>query len=79
MTEKYVKVEVTSTLGASYVFPDMPFGQLKLFMESMAGASDTLVLANLSGATMTIPKRIIATLKVNGKTVWTRQTPRSGA
>jgi hypothetical protein len=75
MTEKYVKVEVTTTLGATYVFPDMPFGQLKFFMESMAatiGASDTLVLTNLSGATMTVPKRIIATLKVDGKTVWTR-------
>lgn len=78
MSRKYVKVEIASTLGAGYVFPDMPYNQLKLFLASMAGESDTLVLTNLSGATMTVPKRIIDSLKVDGKVVW-RRPPSSNA
>jgi hypothetical protein len=66
---KLIKIE--THLGSIYQLPDY-LGKVWVPSGSGIGSSEsTFVLVNISGAALTVPFRIIKTIKVDGKLLWT--------
>lgn len=66
-----VIIEIDTTQGSRYVFPDMPWDVLSVLVQNdtLLGFSQ-LSLVNQSGAALVIPTRIIRTIRVNGEVKW---------
>jgi|HubBroStandDraft_3_1064219.scaffolds.fasta_scaffold443813_2 hypothetical protein len=73
MTAKSELVEVTveTLLGARYVFPDMPRSTLTDgFLKANASVGGKLSLANVSGAFLSLPSRIVRSISFDGEVRW---------
>lgn len=65
-----VKVTIETSLGSTYEFPDMTRSAVERLIKDNISFQGDLTLANVSGAVMVIPTRIIKTLAVNGEVKW---------
>jgi len=64
-------IEIETHLGSIYRLPDY-LGKIWVPAGSGTGINDsTFVVVNISGAALTIPFRIIKTIKVDGELLWT--------
>lgn len=69
-------VAVETFLGASYVFPDVPRSMVQtVALESTWQTLGTFVLVNVSGASLSVPARIIKTISWDGEVRVTRDGP----
>jgi hypothetical protein len=67
-----VEVVVETTLGARYVFPDMPRTMLDNVIKNSGWRSiGQVVLVNVSSSCLTIPSRIVKTVSYDGEVKWT--------
>lgn len=65
------EVEVDTTLGVKYVFPDMEGEIIEQALRNI-GAHSTLTLVNQSTACLVLPVRILQTVRVGGVEKWRR-------
>lgn len=71
-----VAVEIETTLGALYVFPDMPRSVLEASFRSGKWDEGQLTLVNVSGAALVMPNRIVKELRYEGQVHWRGPTNR---
>ena len=61
-------VRVVTFLGAEYVFPDVPRAMAQtVVLESAWQTLGSFVLVNVSGASMSIPARVVKTVAWDGE------------
>ena len=70
MTSSLAVVEVSTTEGSVYRFPDVSFDAASCVKAGPSESSTTLLLVNASGATLTLPWRIVEKIWVQGKILW---------
>ena len=63
-------VELHTTLGAIYKFPDVDEGELDRFVRDFRN-SGQVTLSNVSGACLVLPARIVKTILIGGVERWT--------
>ncbi len=66
-------IEIDTTLGASYSFPEMDGAIFEKILgnEEMWRRLGSLALTNASGACLVVPTRVIQTIKVDNEVRWT--------
>lgn len=63
-----VVVDVLTHTGSRYSFPDVPRGTLESVIESgVWKAHEVFILVNVSGASLSLPGRIVKTVSWDGK------------
>lgn len=66
-----VEVTVETSLGAKYVFPDMPRTTLDNVIQLKGWKYENpFILVNVSGACLSVPMRIVATVSYDGEVKW---------
>lgn len=68
---RLVKIEFETTLGETYVFPDMDIDELEQMLKTFSSEAN-VTLVNVSRACLVIPPRIVAVIRVNGEERWRR-------
>lgn len=69
---KLVSIELETTLGAKYAFPDVELDIAQQLLRQWPPAEGKVVLVNASGAFLSLPFRIVAILNVDGVLHWRR-------
>jgi hypothetical protein len=65
-------VTIKTHQGSEYIFPDVPRSMLENVIKGQGwNACGIIVLVNVSGASMSMPSRIAATLSYDGEVRWT--------
>jgi hypothetical protein len=68
-----VEVEVETTQGSKYVFPDMSLENMKKVLPSSGRIPESvtfLMFYNYSGSVLSIPFRIVKEVRVGGTILW---------
>jgi hypothetical protein len=67
-----VVVTIKTLQGSEYVFPDVPRSMLKTIIEQHGWqTAGSVLMVNVSGAVMSLPSRIVATVSYDGEVKWT--------
>jgi hypothetical protein len=67
-----VEVTIKTKQGSEYRFPDVARGMLNTVIKGQGWiAVDKIILVNISGAVLSLPARIAATLSYDGEVKWT--------
>jgi hypothetical protein len=70
-----ITVEIETTLGAKYVFPDMERAALERMLPKMGEPKlvhEQLTIVNASIALLSLPFRIVKVVRVEGEEWWKR-------
>jgi len=67
-------IEIETHLGAVYRFPDVTGDVYVPVGAGIDKSQSFFTIANISGSGLTIPYRIIKTIKVDGELLWTGPT-----
>jgi hypothetical protein len=66
-----VEVTIETSLGARYVFPDMPRSTLTDgFLKANASVGGKVSLSNVSDAFLSLPSRIVRSISFDGEVKW---------
>jgi hypothetical protein len=67
-----VEVSIKTKQGSEYRFPDVPRGMLATVIKNQGWHTvGTIILVNISGASLSLPTRIAETLSYDGEVKWT--------
>lgn len=66
------ELKITTTMGAEYRFPDVSLEDPTVEKMLRRPSGHDIVALNVSGAVLTIPLRIVATVHLGDELLWTR-------
>jgi hypothetical protein len=70
-TSDLVVVTITTKQGSEYRFPDVPRDMLKNLLANQGwNAAGSVLIVNVSGAVVSLPARIVATVSWDGEVKW---------
>lgn len=68
---EYCQVTVKLKGGSQHEFPDMSENEVTKVLRFLGSDVTTLSMVNIHGACLTMPMRVVQSIVVNGRVLWT--------